>query len=277
MTRQADRLAGLDQRLSERDRQLVQELVRLRFASTGQLERLAFHAIVEPVTRARRTRRQLARLVELGLLWRLERRIGGVRAGSTGHVYGPTAEARRLEAWLRDEVLSRPQVAYEPGATFVEHSVAGSELFLRLTEADRNGRVELLEHQAEPACWRQFVGPDGGLRHLRPDAFVTLGVGEWEQLAFVEIDRATEGSAAVARKLAVYQAYWASGAEQAQRGVFPKVVWVATTHGRARKLRAQFDCQLDSAPALFTVTTFENAIAGLTGEADGSSLTGGRS
>ena len=270
MTHRLARLAALDQRLSERDRHLVQELVRLRFATTGQLERLAFHAIAEPVTRARRARRQLARLVELGLLWRLQRRIGGVRAGSTGHVYGPTAEARLLDAWLRGAIMSRAQVAHEPGATFVEHSVAGSELFVRLKEADRAGQLELLEHQAEPVCWRQFVGPAGSLRHLRPDAFVTLGLDEWEHVSFVELDRATEGSAAIARKLEVYLAYWASGVEQAQRSVFPKIVWLTTTHRRERQLRAQFQRQPTAAHALFAVTAFDGALAALSGDLAGS-------
>ena len=193
MNRRHARLMALDQRLSDRDRSLVQQVVRLRFVTAGQLERLSFDAIPEPVTRSRRARRQLARLVELDLLWRLQRRVGGVRAGSTGYVYGATAEARRLDAWRRAEPLSRAQAAHEPGASFVEHSVACSELFVRLIEADRAGQLELLEHQAEPACWRQFLGPIGGVRHLRPDAFVRLGVGEWEQLAFVEIDRGTRG------------------------------------------------------------------------------------
>jgi hypothetical protein len=201
VTRRSARLQALDQRLSERDRQLVQQVVRLRFLSAGQLERLCFDGIPEPVTRARRARRQLARLVELDLLWRLERRVGGVRAGSSGYVYGATAEARRLDAWLRGVSLTRAQAAHEPGASFVEHSLACSELFVRLIEVERAGGLELLQHQAEPDCWRRFLGAMGGQRHLRPDAFVRLGVGEWEQLAFIEIDRGSEGSAALARKL----------------------------------------------------------------------------
>jgi hypothetical protein len=260
MTRQSVRLAALDRRLSERDRGLVQEVVRLRFITAGQLERLAFHAIAEPVTRARRTRRQLARLVDLGLLSRLERRVGGVRAGSSGFVYGATPEARRLDAWLRGETITRVQATHEPGLTFLAHGVAGSELFLRLLKADRAGQLELLEHQAEPACWRQFVGASGGLRHLRPDAFVRLGVGAWEQLAFVEIDRGTEGSTAIARKLECYAAYWASGAEQHQRDVFPRVVWLTTTARREHQLRTQLDGLPATTQTLFAVAAFEQVV-----------------
>jgi len=260
VSRRLARLQALDQRLSDRDRRLVQEVVRLRFLTTGQLERLAFHAVEAPVTRARRTRRQLARLVELDLLWRLERRIGGVRAGSTGYVYAATAEARRLDAWLLTEPLTRAQADHEPGATFVEHSVACSELFVRLVEADRTAELELLEHQAEPACWRRFLGPMSGVRHLRPDAFVRLGLGAWEQLAFIEVDRGSEGTAALARKLELYVAYWRSGIEQDQRGVFPKVVWLTTTDRGVRLLRRELARLPNDAQVIFAVTDFERAL-----------------
>jgi hypothetical protein len=266
VTRRSTRLQAVDQRLSERDRQLVLEVVRLRFLSAGQLERLFFDAISEPVTRARRARRQLARLVELELLWRLERRVGGVRAGSTGYVYGATAEARRLDAWLRGEPLSRAQAAHEPGASFVAHSLACSELFVRLTEAERVDSFELLEHQAEPDCWRCFLGSMGGPRHLRPDAFVRLGVGEWEQLAFVEVDCGSEGSAALARKLELYVAYWRSGAEQHQRGIFPKVIWLATSDRRVRLLRREIALLPPDADAIFAVAAFDAALDELRGD-----------
>ena len=265
MTRRSTRLQAVDQRLSERDRQLVLEVVRLRFLSAGQLERLFFHGIAEPVTRARRARRQLARLVELELLWRLERRVGGVRAGSTGYIYGATAEARRLAAWWRAEPLTRAQSAHEPGSAFVEHSLACSELFVQLAEAERTESFELLEHQAEPDCWRRFLGAMGGQRHLRPDAFVSIGVGEWEQLAFIEIDRGSEGSAALARKLEVYVAYWRSGAEQHQRDIFPKVVWLVTKDRRLRPLRREIALLPPDTQGIFAVATFDAALDELLG------------
>ena len=267
MSRRHTRLQALDQRLSERDRQLVQEVVRLGFMTAGQLERVAFYAITSPVTRARRARRQLARLVELDLLWRLDRRVGGVRAGSTGYVYGPTPEARRLDAWLRGEPLMRARAAHEPGVSFVEHSVACSELFVQLTEADRKGQLELIEHQAEPACWRSFLAPMGGLRHLRPDEFVRVGLGEWEQLAFIEVDRGSEGTAALARKLDVYVAYWRSGAEQHQRGVFPKVIWLTTAARRTEQLRRQVELLPSDARAIFAVAEFDRMLDELRDEA----------
>lgn len=267
MSRRLSRLQMLDERLSGRDRQLVREVVRLGFMTAGQLERVGFHAIAEPVTRARRARRQLARLVELDLLWRLHRRVGGVRAGSTGYVYGPTPEARRLDSYLRGERLTRARAAHEPGVSFLAHSVACSELFIRLTEADRAGGLELIEHQAELACWRSFPAALGGLRHLRPDAFVRLGVGEWEQLAFVEVDRGSEGSTALTRKLEVYIAYWRSGSEQHQHGLFPKVVWLTPTERRTAQLRRLITTLPTDAQAIFGVTEFDQAIDELRGEA----------
>ncbi len=267
MSRRLARVQALDQRLSERDRQLVQQVVRLGFMTAGQLEHLAFDTIPEPVTRARRARRQLARLVEFDLLWRLDRRVGGVRAGSTGYVYGPTPDARRLDAYLRDKPVTRARAAHEPGVSFLAHSVACSELFVRLSEADRAATVELIEHQAEPACWRSFPAALGGLRHLRPDAFVRLGVGEWEQLAFVEVDRGSEGSTALTRKLDIYIAYWRSGSEQHQHGLFPKVVWLTPTERRTTQLRRLVTTLPSDAQAIFAVTEFDQAIDELRGEA----------
>lgn len=267
MSRRLARLQALDQRLSERDRQLMQQVVRLGFLTAGQLERLVFDTIPEPVTRARRARRQLARLVDLDLLWRLDRRVGGVRAGSTSYVYGPTPDARRLDAHLRGEPLTRARAAHEPGVSFLAHSVACSELLIRLTEADRAGGLELIEHQAEPACWRSFPAPLGGLRDLRPDAFVHLGVGEWEQLAFVEVDRGSEGSTALTRKLDVYTAYWRSGSEQHQHGLFPKVVWLTPTERRTAQLRRLVATLPSDGQAIFAVTEFDQAIDELRGEA----------
>ena len=91
---QQARLAAVAQRLSERDQAIVTDVVRLRFLTAGQLARLRFAAIPQPVTRIRRVQRTLQRLVDLGLLVRCERRVGGVRAGSASFTY--TAGAAEL-------------------------------------------------------------------------------------------------------------------------------------------------------------------------------------
>src|SRR5437868_15248922 len=72
-------------RLGERDRQILATIARVRLATGAQLERLHFLDL-PPSHRSRSRRRVLRRLVDWRVLVPLERRIGGVRAGSAGLV-----------------------------------------------------------------------------------------------------------------------------------------------------------------------------------------------
>jgi len=255
---QSARLAALAGRLSERDRAVVADAVRLRFVTAGQLSRLHFAAIPQPVTRVRRVQRTLGRLVAHGLLVRCHRRVGGVRAGSASFTYGASAEGIRLVGLLDGRGIPRARSMHEPGTSFIDHSVACCELYVRLIEAERTGRLELLEHQAEPDCWRWYLG-------ARPDAFVALGVGEYEQRSFVEIDRGTEGTTALRRKLSAYLDYWRSGAEQQAHEIFPRVVWQVSDGKRGGVLRALVDELPASARGLFIVTEAAGIIEQLCG------------
>ncbi|MBJ7519113.1 MAG: replication-relaxation family protein [Solirubrobacteraceae bacterium] len=237
LTRQA-RLERLADQISSRDLAIVSDVVRLRYLSAGQIERLHFTAIEQPLTRRRRTNRSLNRLREHGLLVRLERRVGGVKAGSSGFVFGPTGEAKALVALRDGQGLTRPRTLHEPGQTFVDHGLACSEVYVHLREAEQTGKIELLEHHGEPAAWRQYPGSFGGLLSLRPDAFVALGVGEYEHRAFIEVDCGTEGSTALRRKLGTYVEYYRSGREQAEHSVFPQVIWLCSDQRRVAVLQA---------------------------------------
>ena len=263
---QAARLAALASRLSERDQATVRDVVRLRFLTAGQLARLHFAAIPQPLTRVRRVQRTLGRLVEHGLLLRCQRRVGGVRAGSASYTYSATAEATRLVGYLSGQGIPRARAVHEPGTTFVDHSVACSELYVRLIEAERAGRLELLEHQVEPDCWRNYLGAIGSRLSLRPDAFVAVGVGEFEQRSFVEIDRGTEGTSALRRKLSAYLDYWRCGAEQHAYDVFPRVVWQVNGDKRASVLHALVDELPAVSRTLFVVTNADAVIEELSGE-----------
>jgi len=263
-TRQA-RLMALAGRLSERDRAIVRDVVRLRFMTAGQLGRLHFAAIAQPVTRVRRVQRTLGRLVEHGLLVRCQRRVGGVRAGSSSYTYAASAEAIRLVGYLDGRGIPAARAVHEPGTSFVDHSVACSELYVRLIEAERDGRLELLEHQAEPDCWRSYLGAIGARLSLRPDAFVAVGVGEFEQRSFVEIDRGSEGTSALRRKLGAYIDYARSGVEQQRHEVFPRVVWQVTSHPRAVVL-GELIAELPAASrTLFTVAMPTEVVSRLIG------------
>src|SRR4051795_11692450 len=86
MTRRAPayRLAS---QLGPRDLAILESLQEFRLMSGAQIRRQHF-AGGQPATQARKARAVLQRLTALGLLTRLERRVGGIHAGSEGQVVG---------------------------------------------------------------------------------------------------------------------------------------------------------------------------------------------
>lgn len=224
----------LDAQLTERDRAVLRSVLQLRFVSGDQLARMHF-AECDP----RAARRTLLRLTRLDVLERLPRVVGGIRAGSAGYVYrlGLVGQRIALErGWLPERRRRRSRV---PGTLFLNHALAVAELHTRLIEASRDGHLELLELSAEPACWRSYGGIGAQASTLKPDSYVRLGNGDFEDSYFIEVDMGSEGSRALLRQLRVYVAYFDSGKEQAERGVFPKTLWIAPDE---RRVKAIEDC-----------------------------------
>lgn len=222
----------------DRRRQIVQIVGQLRLVSGNQLQRLLF---VDGATRAadkRHARRELAWLTDQRLLHRLERRVGGQRAGSEGTVYSIGPVGRRALHYWQGEGLARSSAIWEPGAPFVAHTLGVSELFVELHERARQGDLELLEWESEPTCWRPYVGPYGDHRELRPDAFVVTADTSYSYTWFVELDRGTERASTLRRKIRAYVDYAASGDALSKSGVLPHVLWVAPTTERAARIEA---------------------------------------
>ena len=230
-TAQLFRLAA---ELSERERELMLTVAELRLVSHTQLARLLDDGIstASTASRARLARRTLARLTELGLLARLERRVGGVRAGSHGYCYYLGPAGQRLTAFWEGRGLVRGRYRPEPGAAYVRHRLAVSELYVQTALADRTGTLELLDFEVEPDCWRQYLDGYGGQVILKPDAFVRVGVGAFEERSFVEVDLGSESRTVLARKARAYLNYYASGTEQTQSGVFPRVLMLTNDGSR---------------------------------------------
>lgn len=258
-------LLQLAEQLPARERDIVATVDRLRLVSAKQLERLFFEGAEQQPSLARNARRVLARLNSDRLLVRLERRIGGVRAGSAGHIYGLGPVGKRLVAYWKGEGLPLVRSSYEPHTAFVRHTLAVAENYVQLVEAERANLCELLEFQSEPTCWRPFVGIGGMTIILKPDAFVRLGVGDYEERAFLEIDCGTEGRGALTRKCARYFAYFRSGREQAEGGIFPRTVWITTTRTRVQLLVDVCSSLPPAAWQLFTIGTNERAVELLLG------------
>ena len=253
-------VARLRDSLSKRDLAIVRQVADLRMMSARQIQALHFppsqHDNELAATRARQ--RVVTRLCRDRLLTPLQRRVGGVRAGSAGLVLALGPIGQRV---LADDGSRRR--AYEPTLRFFDHTLATAQLAVDLTLAARTGMMELLSFQAEPESWREFAGVGGGRRVVRPDAFVSLGVGEYVLDWFCEIDRATESLPVVVRKCRLYADYYQSGVEQAAHDVFPRVCWVVPDEARAERLRAAIVRDRHLPKRLFVVTTGTAAVTAL--------------
>lgn len=217
-------VARLGEQLSERDWAVLRDVGRCRLMTGRQLQLLH---VGDDETSARATRRLLARLSRHGLLARLERRIGGLRAGSAGYVYGLGAAGFRLLYPDR----SRRRV-HEVRDGFLSHTLAVADLYVTLRRAEQRGDIELLTLETEPACWRRLDDGDW----LKPDLHVVIGVDDEALHSFVELDLGSEHSPALLRKLRQYEAAYRGGAVD-RSGVFPRVIWLVPSEARGQLLR----------------------------------------
>lgn len=259
----AEHASTLARHLSDRDWQVLERVAGLRFVTGAQLTRLCFPGGDDPAGDARAARRSLLRLVRLGVLARLPRPIGGVRAGSQGFVYRLGLGGHRLAVMrglLPKRYRRRSQV---PGTLFVRHTLQIAELHTRLIEGERSGRLELLELAAEPLCHRTHDGYGGQRSILKPDTYVRLGIGPYEDSYFIEVDLATRGSRAIADQLRRYVAYHASGHEQQARGVFPKVLWLTPDPERTRAIESCTASLPAETRGLFAATEFDRIPAAM--------------
>jgi hypothetical protein len=261
----AREIVRVQERLSERDLAIIGQVAELRLMSALQIQAIHFpdseHENGAAAMRARQ--RVLKRLCRERLLVALERRIGGIRAGSAGLVLALGSVGQRVLS-----ANGPRRRSHEPGYRFVDHTLGTSQLVVDLRVAARHGALDVLEAQAEPSCWRQFSGL-GGRQWLRPDAFVVLGVGDYELRWFIEVDRASESLPVVLRKCRLYADYYQSGTEQAAHGgVFPRVCWVVPDEKRAEQLHAAIARDRQLPEGLFVVTTSEQALATLTARVD---------
>jgi hypothetical protein len=244
-------LERLRAELSERDLAVVASIASHRFLTGRQIEAFHFNEHTSPVTAGRICRRVLTRLVEQQLLVRLQRRIGGIRAGSASYVYALGPAGNRLVT------NRRGKRAKEPSRMFLEHTLAVADAHLALLGAARAGQFELVSVEAEPASWRRFLNSAGARETLRPDLYVVSAQGAFEHCWFLEIDCATESTPAVLRKCRAYQAYWRTGIEQQRTDTFPLVVWVTPDPRRGKQL-AEAIASTRQAPAeIFRVAPVE--------------------
>jgi hypothetical protein len=257
-------LGRLVERLSDRDLDIVLTLRRVRVATAGQIERLHF-VDGTALSNARQCRRTLTRLTELHVVHRLERRIGGVRAGSASFVYSLGIAGQRLAGARGPAGGRRVRRPWTPSGPFVAHALDVTELYVRIIETQRTQSSRLERFDTEPDAWRTSIGPGGERLILKPDAFVITTNETFEDRWFIEVDRNTESPTKLARHADRYRHYWQSGTEQHASGMFPKVLFVVPDPDRAETVNKTLARQPAEAWPLFAVVTFNDAAALLAG------------
>jgi len=236
------RLQQLALQLPPRDLEILRDLEKRRYMTSGQIARKHFTDASNDASAQRSANYVINRLQKHGLILSLTRRIGGIKGGSKGFVWSLTTSGCRL-LHLDGETLPRYR-AFEPSPRFVEHTLALSELDLQLRSI--NG-ITLMEIQLEPACWRDCNGVK-----LKPDLFAVTSDGEYEDHWFFEIDLATEAPCRIAQKCEQYEAYYRSGAEK----IFPLVVWIVPDSRRKTSIQEQIaQSKTLKHKSIFTVIT----------------------
>jgi hypothetical protein len=247
-------VASLIDQLSPRDIAILRDLARVRVLTGRQLERLHFHDLAAP-NRDRARRRVLNRLISLSVITTLERSIGGVRAGSAGLVYTLDAAGQRLVRLLDGEENESARRPWTPGALFLNHTLAVSELYVRLREAERAGQLELSGFLAEPACWQRTAS----LGTIKPDGYALLAAGEVEDAWWLEVDRGTESPGTLRRKLNLYLLAAQAGVTGPDE-LLPRVLVTVPNERRLDVVRNVTDSLGANAARLISVSLHETAI-----------------
>ncbi|MBV9031257.1 MAG: replication-relaxation family protein [Pseudonocardiales bacterium] len=150
----------------------------------------------------------VARLTGLGLVAMLGRRVGGVRAGSVGHLYALTTAGHRFLALQNGgPEPPRRQPSHTPGELSLIHTLAVSGVYVDLIEHTHTGTFSVHSFSTEPHCWH----PTGSGGYLRPDAYVILRTGAVGHCWWPEIDAGTETAPRLRAKIRTYRDYLTSG------------------------------------------------------------------
>jgi hypothetical protein len=252
--------------MGEEDRGILLTVQALRLATGAQLRRLMAQRTEATSRSAERTaRRTLQRLGEWRVLDRMPARAAGGRGGgSDSYAWFVGPAGRRL----LDRMGFVGRRLGEPSDRYMRHTLGVGETVVRLIEAQRGGRLELLGWEGEPACWRHFLGYGGARITLKPDLAVRIAAGALDQLSyFIEYDLSTESVATLEKKLRRHLVYRATGTELRAHDVDPKVLWLVPDQRRHDVLEQLLGCLPARDRELFAVATHDQAVEVLSVEA----------
>ncbi|MFM0773127.1 replication-relaxation family protein [Streptococcus suis] len=242
-------------RLTKRDYDVLSLFNRCRYATTKQLVELYFREN-KPKTATRRANLLTKKLSNLGLIHHLERRIGGVRAGSGSYIWHITYKGIKVLREIEPSVKLKLKNRYEPTRNHLKHQLFVTQLFVELYKLHSGRKLFLENFSFEPKCWRSFTTLFSHFT-LKPDAFAKLIIGDFEDAYFFEADNATEHIGRVIAKCKQYIAYFNTGIEQRENEVFPLVVWIVPDEKRKIGILNRIKEDLDAYWELFEVVTLD--------------------
>lgn len=269
----AKQLEKIAASLSPRDWNILNAAGVYRFVTARQLTMMFFHDHASDASAARTARRVLSRLRSLRILGVVERRIGGIRAGSEGMVYYLDTAGERLHRNATGSVTRKR--FEEPSPRFMDHTLAITNLAAELYHCGKTSGAEIVSLTPEPR--RNYTAPHGGIGRLSPDLAVELAAhhgAETISAFFVEIDLGHESLPTLINKALAYEQYRASGEEQRKYGGFPRIVWVmdspksTTTQRRIEAFSRAIEEHPQIPHHLHTITTNKDAAAYLINEAN---------
>jgi hypothetical protein len=202
-------------------------LDRARLLTGAQLDQLLAEPDLSTQTVARVRRRIMNRLRDARLVTVFDRPIGGVRAGSAGHIYALTPAGHAFLAIQAGQ--PRPTRTYtlaNVGAAFLTHALAVSEIYVQLiTRAAPDAQLAVFA--TEPRSWH----PDGVGGWLRPDAYVALDAPTHADTWWIEVDQNTESLPRLRAKIRTYAGYLHHCGTGPHGGI-PRVLFTAPTRHR---------------------------------------------
>jgi hypothetical protein len=233
MIRSRPTAAQLAFELTDRYTTPLPHLARARLLTGNQLDQLLAEPGTTAAATARIRRRIMTRLTDLGLVTTLQRQIGGVRAGSAGHVYTLTPIGHHVLATLTGQPCPpHTKKPTTPGALFLSHALAISDMYVRLTTATRDHPATLSCFVTEPACWQAIGHGD----YLKPDAYCVLSTTTHRDCWWLEIDQATESLPRIRAKSRTYLDYLTHSGVGPD-GVPPRVLYTTPHTPRADAIK----------------------------------------
>ena len=233
-------------RLQERDRELIEIVFQLRYATSDQIADLYLLEHADKGHSRNGVKYRLYVLFHGGYLSRpKEARILMLFAGKgLPYIYGIGQKSYSL---LRQKGYDEEQIkaaTNEPNYRYLEHALMVSQFHTNLLKAlKERSDLQLLFWKNEGAQTRRFWGGGDDRRSVNPDAYFALQDDRGPMYFLAEMDRGTMSNRRLRLKIKSYLEFWQEKRHWEEpfsipRGKDFKVLFVAETLQRKEVLRA---------------------------------------